>query len=379
MKKVTILALHLGYGGIERCISNLANVLIKDYEVEIISTYKIYDKPSFYIDDKVKIKYLIEDLKPNQRELKAAIKKFKIITSIKEFKKALKILKLKKNLMIEAIKNCNSDVIISTRDIHNLWLSKYGNKKALRIGWEHNHHNNNQKFIKKIVNSVKELDYFVLVSKELTLFYQEQLKDTNCKVVHIPNMLDYYPKKVSDLKEKRIISVGRLNPEKGYLDLIDVFKMVHDVYPDWSLDIMGSGVLKEQIEKKIKEYNLDDKIKLHGFQPREYINEYLEKSSIYVLPSKTESFAIVLLEAFAFGIPAVAFTSAQGANEIIKDNWDGYLIKDRDKQKMAKRICELISNYNRRFIMGQNAFKKSKNYSQEKIKKQWIMLIENGR
>ena len=379
MKKVTILALHLGYGGIERCISNLANVLIKDYEVEIISTYKIYDKPSFYIDDKVKIKYLIEDLKPNQKELKAAIKKFKIITSIKEFKKALKILKLKKNLMIEAIKNCSSDIIISTRDIHNLWLSKYGNKKALRIGWEHNHHNNNQKFIKKIVNSVKELDYFVLVSKELTLFYQEQLKDTNCKVVNIPNMLDYYPKKVSNLKEKRIISVGRLNPEKGFLDLIDVFKLVHDIYPDWSLDIMGSGVLKEQIEKKIKEYNLEDNIILHGFQPREYINEYLEKSSIYVLPSKTESFAIVLLEAFAFGIPAVAFTSAQGANEIIKDNWDGYLIKDRDKQKMAKRICELISNYNRRFIMGQNALKKSKNYSQEKIKKQWIMLIENGR
>ena len=56
MKKITILALHLGYGGIERCISNLVNSLCNDYEIEIISTYKLFDTPVFKIDDKVTIK-----------------------------------------------------------------------------------------------------------------------------------------------------------------------------------------------------------------------------------------------------------------------------------------------------------------------------------
>ena len=65
MKKITILALHLGYGGIERCISNLVNSLCNDYEIEIISTYKLFDTPVFKIDDKVTIKYLITDMKPN--------------------------------------------------------------------------------------------------------------------------------------------------------------------------------------------------------------------------------------------------------------------------------------------------------------------------
>ena len=86
------------------------------------------------------------------------------------------------------------------------------------------------------------------------------------------------------------------------------------------------------------------------------------------MSSYTESFGIVLLEAYAFGLPAVSFTSAQGACEIISDNWDGYLVKDRDKEQMAKRICELITNYNRRFIMGKNAAKKAEEYSSDKIK-----------
>ena len=99
MKKITILALHLGYGGIERCISNLVNSLCDDYDIEIVSTYKILDKPAFKIDSKVNIKYLITDMKPNKKEIKESLKKLKLITFMKELRKAQKILKLK-NLKI---------------------------------------------------------------------------------------------------------------------------------------------------------------------------------------------------------------------------------------------------------------------------------------
>lgn len=54
MKKVTILALHLGYGGIENAVATLANLLCEKYEVEILSVYRLYNEPVFDIDERVK-------------------------------------------------------------------------------------------------------------------------------------------------------------------------------------------------------------------------------------------------------------------------------------------------------------------------------------
>lgn len=377
MKKLTILALHLGYGGIERAICMLANSLVDNYNITIVSTYKLYDQIPFLLDKRVNVEYLIEGMVPNKKEFYESIKHFKFIETIKQGFKACKILKQKKNKMIDYIRNCDSDIIISTRDIHNLWLGKYGKENVLKIGWEHNHHNHNKKYIKKVLNSLQKLDYFVLVSKELTSFYTEKLKDSSCKCIYIPNTIDYIPDKKSPLKNKNIVSVGRLSKEKGYIDLIDVFSIVNKKFPDWTLNIIGDGVERNLIENRIQKYGLEKNVILHGYQNRDYINEVLKKSSVYVMSSYTESFGIVLLEAYSFGIPAISFTSAQGACEIITDNWDGYLVKDRNKEQMAKRICELISNYNRRFIMGKNAAKKAEEYNSDKIKNKWIEMMED--
>ena len=57
MKKITILSLHLGYGGAERCITNLANSLVDTYRVEILSVYKLYEEPAFFLDKRVNVRY----------------------------------------------------------------------------------------------------------------------------------------------------------------------------------------------------------------------------------------------------------------------------------------------------------------------------------
>lgn len=374
MKKVTILALHLGYGGIEKCISMLANALCDQYEIEIISTYKLYEKPANILDDRIQIRYLL-DMKPNKEEFLQAIRNFQILKAYKEYCKARKILKLKKSKMIDAIQNCDSDIIISTRDIHNKWLGKYGKKGIIKIGWEHNHPHGNGKYAKKIIRSVQNLDAFVVVSPELKKFYESKIK---CPCFYIPNAIEDIPKNVSKRTEKRIISVGRLSIEKGYADLIDVFDIVHKKNPEWKLDIIGDGIERTTIEQKIKQLNLENEVTLHGFQDKDYIDQYLSKSSIYAMTSFTESFGIVLLEAFSHGLPCIAFDSAEGANLLISNNWDGYLIENRDKNKMAKRICELIQNQNRRIIMGDNGRKKAEKYQMKEIKKEWISLLEKS-
>ncbi len=374
MKKVTILALHLGYGGIEKCISMLANNLSDQYEIEIISTYKLYEEPAFSLNSDIKVHYLLPKMKPNKQEFINAIKHIHLIKAYQEYKKARKILKLRKNKMIEAIQNCDSDIIISTRDIHNKWLGKYGKKETIKIGWEHNHPHGNQKYAKKIIKSVQNLDAFVVVSPDLKEFYESKIK---CPCFYIPNAIEDIPKKISNRTEKRMISVGRLSHEKGYTDLIDVFDIVHQMNPDWHLDIIGDGVERNLIEQKIIRLHLDNAVTLHGFQDKDYINECLLNSSIYVMASLTESFGIVLLEAFSYGLPCIAFDSAEGANLLISNNWDGYLIPNRDEHQMAKRICELIQNQNRRIIMGDNGYKKAEKYQMKEIKKEWLSLLEN--
>ena len=371
MKKVTILALHLGYGGIERAITDLVNSLVENYSVEIVSTYKVYDEPVNRLDRRIKVKYLTL-LKPNKKEFKIALKKFRLISAFKEGIKSIKILKLKKELMIEFIKQCDSDVIISTRDIHNEWLGEYAREGVLKIGWEHNHHHGNEKYAKKIIESCKNLDYFVLVSKDLANYYKERV---NPKCVYIPNLVSKADV-TSDLKSPNLVSVGRLSKEKGFIDLIDVFALVHMMYPEWKLNLIGDGEEKDKIISKIHKYGLEDSVIMHGFLDKDKVGKILSESSIYLMTSFTESFGIVLLEAFSYGVPCVAFDSAEGANEIISNNWDGYLIKDRDIDEMAKRVCHLIGNYSRRFIMGQNAIKKANKYSLEEVREKWIKIIK---
>jgi hypothetical protein len=89
MKKITILCLHLGVGGIEKYISSLSKMLEQNYKIEIISTYKTLDKPAFDFSDKVKIKYLIND-RPYKEELKDSIKKLKLISIVKYLNFSLK-------------------------------------------------------------------------------------------------------------------------------------------------------------------------------------------------------------------------------------------------------------------------------------------------
>ena len=66
MKKVSILTLHMGYGGIEKSAAAIANVLCEKYDVEIVCSYKLYEKPTFPLNKKVKVKYLIDSDLPSR-------------------------------------------------------------------------------------------------------------------------------------------------------------------------------------------------------------------------------------------------------------------------------------------------------------------------
>ena len=359
-KKVVILSLHLGYGGIEKSIAALANILVEKYDVEIACIYKHQPKPAFEISEKVKIKYLINS------DIAKRVENYKILLSNKQFKKLFKKLyndyfkKIKfltffKDLfssitiyikrtqtMKKYLRKTNANIIISTRTFLNELSSNYAPINTFKIGWEHNHYHDNMKYAIDVIRSVKKLDYFVLVSNNLYNFYNEKLKDTKCRCLFIPNILDKVPKETSKLTEERLISVGRLSKEKAQLDLLKIYNILVKDYPNWHLDIIGDGPERANLEEYIKNHNLKDKVTLHGFQNKDYIDNLLNKSSIYLMTSLTESFGIVLIEAMSHGLPCIAFSSAEGAQELINSGKDGYLIKNRNYEAYIKKIVLLI-------------------------------------
>ena len=90
--KITIYALHLGVGGVEKYVATLANMLANIGNVSIVVTYKLANEPAFYIDPRVKIEYLIADKTPNKDKIKEAIVNKSAISLIREGLIAAKLL-----------------------------------------------------------------------------------------------------------------------------------------------------------------------------------------------------------------------------------------------------------------------------------------------
>lgn len=371
MKKVTILALHMGYGGIENAIATLANTLVEKYEVEILSVYRLYNEPVYKLDEKVKVNY-ISSIKPNKKEMKYYLKKKNFSMFFKGIGQSIKTGFVKYVKTPLALRKLNTDVIISTRIVHNYLSAMFVSKNIKKIAWEHNHHNNKKSYINSLVKSCKNIDNLVLVSNELTEFYKKYLDN---KAVYIPNCLDKMPNKVSKLDSKNLVAVGRLSKEKGFDDLLKLFKKISVKYPEWKLNIVGDGMEKDNLLDLAKELKLGDKVVFHGYQNKDYINNLLLESSIYLMTSHTESFGLVLIEAMSYGLPCISYTSAQGANEIIDDGENGYLIENRNEEEMISKIELLINDDKLKNKLGKNARSKSKNYSNEVVLGKWQRLI----
>ena len=94
------------------------------------------------------------------------------------------------------------------------------------------------------------------------------------------------------------------------------------------------------------------------------------------MTSLTESFGIVLLEAMSHGIPCIAFSSAEGAREIITSGKNGYLIKNRNYSAMIQKIEDLMTKEDIRKEMGKEARESVQQYTKEVVQEDWYRLLE---
>lgn len=372
--KISILSLHLGYGGIETSILNQANMLSTKYQVEIISLYKLKNECAYTLNDNVKVVYL-SDFEPNKKSFMESLQQRNIFKILVEGFKSLYILIKKYTLIKKYIYNCDSKVIISTRIQFTKSLSKFGNKNCIKIAEEHVYHNNNIKYINKLKKSLKKIDYLIPASQYLTNDYKKHFSELETKIIYIPQTINYLPNKVNDLSNQNIIFVGRLEKEKGITDLLKTFNEINKENKDIKLTIVGDGSLKPYVQKYIKDNNLNSSAMLSGFLSGELLKQEYEKASLFLMTSYEESFGLVLIEAMSYGIPCFAFSSALGANEIINDQ-NGLIIAARDKNKMATEIIKYFELKNKS-VYRKAARITSEKYFVDKVTGEWLKLIDN--
>ena len=370
-RKIAILALHLKPGGIETVITNQANMLADDYHVEIITLYK--SKNTYKLNKNVKVTYLMNTIS-NREELISAFKKINFFKFIRESFKSLKILYLKPLLIKKAIINSDAKVIISSRKEFSKILGKYHREGVVTISEEHVYHNNNKKYIKNVIKDNYNVDYLLPTSKELTDFYKDRVK---ADVKYIPNVINYFPNSLNSLKNNRILAIGRLSKEKGFLSLVEVMKYVTKKNKNVILDIYGDGPDREIIKKSIKDNNLEKNILLKGFVSYDELNIIRKDYDLILCSSYEEAFGLAVLESMAFGIPCITFDDAKGIQEFV-NNDNGVIISNRDTKKMANSILALMSNNSKIKKLAKNARNMAENYSYDIVKTHLLLFVDNA-
>lgn len=154
-------------------------------------------------------------------------------------------------------------------------------------------------------------------------------------------------------EDKVAVHIGNFSPEKNHDFLLDLFADIKQVDHRVKLFCVGTGILYDEIEQKIKERNLENTVFLLGF--RRDIPEILAVSDCFVLSSKIEGVPGVILEAAAQRKPSVA-TDVGGVSEVLNDGKTGFLIQNFQKEEFKKKLLNVLYDDALRNKLGDNAF-----------------------
>lgn len=215
--------------------------------------------------------------------------------------------------------------------------------------------------------AASKFDSFIVLSEES----QNEWQVSNSVVIPNPNWL--HDVTVSNLSNKKVLTVARHSYEKGIDRLLQVWKLVSQKHPDWTLEVYGSFE-DHFYQNQATQFGLNS---VHFYQPVSNIEEKYSQSSMLLMTSRYEGFPMVLIEAMTFGLPCVAFDCPCGPRAIITDNETGFLIENDDIQSYAEKVIQLIENRELAVKMSANAVKSASKYDLQTIMNTWNELLKS--
>lgn len=263
-------------------------------------------------------------------------------------------------------KNNRPDIIISFITLTNLITIPIAKLFGIKIiAEEHNSHLRYMKNRKLLSDFTKKTLYKKAdLLTVLTSFDINYYKKFGVNVMVMPNPCSFNPIQNAILpREKVILAIGSLDRfhHKGFDNLISLINPVLKSNPDWTLKIVGGGDKGlEFLSKIVKKNELVDQIIFTGFINN--VSELMQKSAIFILPSRFEGLPMVLLEAMSQGMACIAYDCKTGPSDIISNEINGLLIEDQNKEEMSNQLARLMENINLRDFLAKNAIKSLERY-----------------
>lgn len=223
------------------------------------------------------------------------------------------------------------------------------------------------------------------------LFRMVLLPLANILIVQTTGIKEYFPKfikkrivviynPVSDyvfnlptpIVENRILSIGKLYPQKNQKMLIEAFSKVADIYKDLELYIYGEGPLRPQLTDLIQKLNLKDRVFLPGVVDN--IIGKMNNSKLFCMTSNYEGMSNALIEAVCVGLPIIT-TDVSGAKEIIDNGVNGEIVGVGEIDELAATISRLLSDEERMKRYSEVNRSKAEMFRKESIVDQWLNVI----
>ncbi|MGN1312953.1 MAG: glycosyltransferase [Candidatus Nanosyncoccaceae bacterium] len=155
-------------------------------------------------------------------------------------------------------------------------------------------------------------------------------------------------------KKPTILYIGRVDPEKSLDVLMDAFVQVQKTIPEAQLVMVGDGTMRPKLEKMAENAGISDKVVFTGRVIGKDLPQLYRTGDVFAITSKTETQSIVLLEAMATGLPAVA-VKAGAIPELVHNGRNGYLCEADDVDAVAKSLIRILQDKNLRETMSEKS------------------------
>lgn len=244
-------------------------------------------------------------------------------------------------------------------------------KKIPYISWTdgtlHSERNINliQKFLRRYV--IRYASAYLASSrkaKEAQLAYGAEAE--RCFVSFLTVDIDKYLLEIRNREKGRILYAGSLIERKG-VDLL--LKALQGIEEEYLLMLAGSGPEEERLKQLAKELGIEGKVEFLGYLSQEELKKEYERSSIFVLPTREDCFALVIIEAMCVGLPIISSIYADGAYDLIEDGENGYIVDPYDTERFRNIIKELLKDPIRGERMGRNSLKNLWKFRFEEVSK----------
>lgn len=342
-----------GAGGLERVLSIKASYMAEHYgyEVTILSLNEGRNSPFYEFSPKIKMRSISVAGNP--------------IQYFKSYKKGVQ----------KIVDEVQPDVILVCDDgLKGFFIPNLINTKAKIIYERHASIRLNTdkgitgKFSSWLMQrqSFKFDQFVVLTRSNIKEWYSNN-------VIAIPNPLSFTPTSASTLKNKKIIVVGSHSHNKGYDTLLKIWKNVQPKFPAWELHIYGKADQDHTYIHYAKTLSLKQ---VYFHEPVTNIEQQYLDSSVMLLPSRSEGFGMVLIEAMVCGVPCISFDCPSGPGDIISDQEDGFLIENQNAEALQSALENLMKHESLRKEMGRKAKENVQRYALQPIVQLWDDLFK---